>query len=889
MNHTFLKIIFPLILIFIVISLLPFHVIAGSAPQNQPEKPPLTGLIEQTPVQNFEENGIIPASEVVNTSRTMAMTGQYAKAEEICRESLKKSPEQPHISCQLAELLVMTGRSDEALEILADMVNAPAPTIRCLVKYGKLLQLRGRRIEADLYLERAVAIYNSGLVTDGEGIAMAALACWALERFQDANTLFREAVRADPSNLEAQLLWGDLFFEKYNNAEAQRSYSDVLKKDDQYLPALVGMGRTIHGSSAVKLLETALEINESFCPALEALAEIYIENDLFDEAMAKLGKALHTNPESIKALTLLASIFYLQENYGVYENISNEVQRFSPDNGWFYAKIAETCSRKYQFTEAVELARQAIEADPHHWNAFNILGINLLRLGKEEEGNSNLEFAFEKDPFNFWTMNMLKVLDTMDDFETRRIDNFIVRMHPTDANILWPYLKPLLTECWDTLTVKYDHVPQDPILIEVFLDHEDFSVRTSGLPDMGPLVGVCFGNVITLDSPRALSPPGSMNWQEIVWHEFAHVITLQMTRNRIPRWLTEGISVLEEKHGRPEWGRRQNLDLIKAVQEDSFLGMKQLNQGFSNAETLADLGFAYYQSYLVVEYIVEYYGFETLKELIYQFEFPKSMEDIFHAVFDSSLKSFEDGFNSWAKERVRKINVYLPKEESTGPEDSKQARSPLRSSRLMNKEAEAEAMRERIEAQPRDFQAHLKLGVILYEKGEYEDAIIHLTIASDLLPKYGLYPNPRQTLADIYNDQGNEEAMLKELEELVKYQQHAFTPCYELAQAAIEHQDYIKAAYYLERAIAVNPYHLDVHRLLARIALEQADYDTAIREYRLLVFLEVTDPVRTYTDLAEALLGSGKKIEAKQNALIALEVAPTYERAQHILLESIEP
>jgi len=421
------------------------------------------------------------------------------------------------------------------------------------------------------------------------------------------------------------------------------------------------------------------------------------------------------------------------------------------------------------------------------------------------------------------------------------------------------------------------------------LDHEDFSVRTSGLPDMGPLVGVCFGNVITLDSPRALSPPGSMNWQEIVWHEFAHVITLQMTRNRIPRWLTEGISVLEEKHGRPEWGRRQNLDLIKAVQEDSFLGMKQLNQGFSNAETLADLGFAYYQSYLVVEYIVEYYGFETLKELIYQFEFPKSMEDIFHEVFDSSLKSFEDGFNSWAKERVRKINVYLPKEESTGPEDSKQARSPLRSSRLMNKEAEAEAMRERIEAQPRDFQAHLKLGVILYEKGEYEDAIIHLTIASDLLPKYGLYPNPRQTLADIYNDQGNEEAMLKELEELVKYQQHAFTPCYELAQAAIEHQDYIKAAYYLERAIAVNPYHLDVHRLLARIALEQADYDTAIREYRLLVFLEVTDPVRTYTDLAEALLGSGKKIEAKQNALIALEVAPTYERAQHILLESIEP
>ncbi|UCD80014.1 MAG: tetratricopeptide repeat protein [Desulfobacterales bacterium] len=841
--------------------------------------------------QRTDGADLIPG--VIGAARTWMMTGQYSEAEAICRKTLVQRPGEMRLISQLAEILALTGRSDQALEILEPVVYNSTPSPRCLVQYGELLRMRGRRDEAAGVFQRAISQYNNGRIIDSEGLAMVGVASRYLERFHDANRLFREALRTDTENLEAQVLWGDLFREKYNDAEAGKSYSDVLQRNERHVPALLGMAATLGGRAAQKILETALEINARSESALEALAEMAIEDDRMDAAEAYLARILETNRESVNARTLLAAIAYLRDKTGEYEDIRRALAQFSPGNGRFYARIAEICGRKYRFEEAVEMARLAVMTDPDHWNAYTVLGMNLLRLGRENEGRAYLEQAFESDPFNFWTMNMLRVLDLLDGFETRRNAHFIVRMHPSDADTLWPYLNPLLEESWQTLTAKYEFVPQGPILVEVFQDHEDFAVRTSGLPYIGPIVGVCFGGVITLDSPSALKPPRSMNWQEIVWHEFTHVITLQMARNRLPRWLSEGISVYEEKSGRPEWGRRQDLELVKAVQDDRILPIRTLNEGFSKAESTQDLSFAYYQSSLVVEYIAERYGLQSLKNLVFQHRSPKDMEVIFMDVFHASLASFETGFRAWLNERVQRINVYvhpdLPGARGMKSEDETKI-LPLPSIPQASEiEALAEALRQRIALQPRDFQAHFQLGMMLYKNEEYEDAIRHLEIARDLLPEYGGDPNPRQILADLYAVQGDETAMLRELEALVKYQQHAFDACYKLARAYQERDDYAKVVYFLERAIAVDPYHPDVHKLLARAAFEKADYEKAIREYKILTTLDDTDPVNAHTDLAHAYLSGGKKEEAKKSALLALEIAPTFERAQNILLDSLEP
>ncbi len=826
---------------------------------------------------------------VVGANRIRVMTGDYSEAEKSLRQSMTAFGQNETIHSQLAEVLTLTGRSGEALQILEPFIAEQIASVRSLTQFGNILTLHGRRSEAERYYLRAISYYDRGLVFEAEDIAFVAVACRELERFHDANNLFREAARLDPENVEILQLWGDLFREKYNIAEAQRSYGDILKQNENYVPALVGMAIIEGGQAAHALLDSALEVNPRSEPALVARAALFIEDERYSDAAHILERALQINPESIEAMAMRAAIAFLKDDNQTFEGLEKQAAELSPGNGEFYTRIAEICGRSYRFDKAVEMARKAVVLNDRLWSGHTTLGMNLLRQGDEIKALYHLEEGFRGDPFNVRTMNLLQVLEVLDGYETRTTEHFIVRLHPSEANVLWPYLKPLLEESWKTLTAKYDFIPQGPILIELFSEYEDFAVRTSGLPNIGHLLGVCFGSVITLGSPKGHTPPGTINWQEVVWHEFTHVITLQMTQNNIPRWLSEGVSVFEEKNGRPEWGRHQEIKLIKAVQDNRIIGLSDLNGSFSRARSLEDLDFAYYQSSLLVEFIVERYGFERLKTLILSFADQVDIGDVFLEVFTVPLAEVEGQFMSWVNNRVEMLDVDVDQ----GVSDihswfsAHSSSSPMASEEQKN--ALLEALFQLVTTSPRNFFAHFQLGLIFYADDNLVGALDHLTIASELLPEYSDTPNPRQILAAIYEELGDTQALTRELEALIRVKPYAYDACLKLARAAQSDGDYDRVADYLEKAIALNPYDQGVHRLLAAAAMEQLDYATAIREYAVLLALDDTDPALANTNLAEAFLLHGQKAEAKRYALAALEIAPMFERAQDILLSTVDP
>ena len=825
---------------------------------------------------------------LVGASKAFAMMGNYQEAMSVVEVAVEDDEYArfPLLSTQLAEVKRAVGESKEALEILESVVAGLAePPVRTLVQYGSLLDFVGQKQIAFSILDQAVQRYNNGLVFASEDVAMVALASWLMGNFHDANSLFSEATRANPNNLEAHSLWGDLFLEKYNASDAERSYQEAIDINGRYVPALVGMANVIGDERA---LQRALAINPNSIPAMETYGQLLMVNGREEEAQDYFERVLALNSESLKTLSVLASQAALEERSAQYEDYLAQVESFSPNNPIFLGNIADSFGNNYLFDEAVEFARAAIAADPQYWQGYTLLGSNLIRLGEEEEGKTNLEIGYENDPFNVLTSNMLKVFDTLETYATLESEHFKVHMSENDADVLWPYLEPLLEESWVTLTAKYGFEPEGPILIEVFEKSEDFAVRSVGLPDIGPLVGICFGKVITLISPDTLSA----NWQEIVWHEFMHVITLQMTGNRMPRWLSEGISVYEEREGRPYWGRSQGLDLVRASEQDKLLHVADLNSGFSGAQDSADLGFAYFQAYLVVDFIADEYGFEKLVELVDQYAFIKEEEERFDEVFDQNLEQFDAAFRGWIDRRVAEINVYVHTEdlpdEGDGHGHGVRENSSAILAELYNNVSLKQHMRARVEENDRDFQAYLQLGIVLFKEESFFEAKQYLNQAYELLPSYTGYPSPPLVLSQIYEQEGNREAQLQQLELLLQNLQHDYASAIILAEAALEENNFERAEYYIDRAIQVNPYRADVHQLKASYAETIGDSQLAVTEYEVLLKLEINDPAEAQTNLAQAYLNNGQVPQAKENILRALETAPSYQRAQRILLQSID-
>src|SRR6266576_134138 len=131
-------------------------------------------------------------------------------------------------------------------------------------------------------------------------------------------------------------------------------------------------------------------------------------------------------------------------------------------------------------------------------------------------------------------VDSLRLLDSYKNFQTFRDDTTILKLKKTEADLLQPYMQAELHTIIATYDKKYRMKLPGKVQLEVYPDHEDFAVRTMGMPGLGAL-GVTFGEVVAMDSPSARKP-GDFNWGATLWHEMSHVYILTATNHRVPRW-----------------------------------------------------------------------------------------------------------------------------------------------------------------------------------------------------------------------------------------------------------------------------------------------------------------------------------------------------------------
>lgn len=752
-------------------------------------------------------------------------------------------------------------RAESMLQPLA----AQSPGGDAALELGLLQHYLGRRAEARRSLQ-LVLLAAQDADTPREYLR-AGRAARALGRFEDANGYFREAVAGAPTDVEINTAWGELFLEKFNRKDAVRSFQDALKVDEEYGPALVGMARAVvddNPPQAVTFATRALKLNPNDVAAQLFMAETSIGRDRKAEARDWLKKARAVNPKSLEAIALEGALAYVDGDTTGYQALAAEALKIHPTYGEFYRVVGSVTAGYYRFDEAVEQVRRAIQLDRENWRAYAELGGHMMRTGDERGARRMLETAFRQDPYDVITFNLLSLLDTLDQFATVKDGDTIIRLHPDEVGVMEHYVTPLAREALDSLAKRWEFTPKGPILVEVFPRHDDFAVRTVGLMGMIGALGACFGRVVTMDSPRA-RPPGEFNWGVTLWHEMAHVITLQLSNQRIPRWLTEGISVFEEKRARPEWGREMDIPFARAIERGQVIKLKDLNSGFTNPETIS---LAYFQSSLVVDHIVEVYGQPKLKALVQSYATGIDTETAIKQVLGVEMDALQATFDQFLEQRYGTLRKALSTPEGLKPD------MPL------------DALRQLADAHADNFTAQLALGMALKATAP-EEAIAAFERAAALVPHATGPDSPQAQIAEIALARGDRARAIKALDTLTGFDHSDLASARKLASLLDPKADQVQLATALRRAVAVDPFDAPSHATLGRIALSAGNAAEAVRMFRVALAAGPVDKAGAHADLAEGLLEAGNLDEARKQALAALEIAPTYSRAQDLLLKLV--
>lgn len=815
-------------------------------------------------------------------AQTLYNRGEYASAVRVVREALGERPRGEDWHLVMIRSLLAQGQYPEALTALTNAMGRSSRHLPLLWLARDVYRANGQPERAEQLVQDIPRMVSQRpwSFRDAENLVPFGRAMLALgaDPKEVLDKVYATAKRAAPEFLEVHLASGELALEKNDFALAAKHFDEGLKHHPKNPDLLHGRALAFAGSDreeATRMLQAALAQNPRHAPSLLLLADHRIDGEDYDGASEVLTEVRKTNPASPEAWSYAAVIAHLRNDPDAETAARTNALRFWTNNPSVPHLIGRKLSQKYRFAEGAALQREALAFDPAHLPAKAQLATDLLRLGENDEGWSLAQEVHEADAYDIAAYNLVTLKDTMGAFVTLTNQHFIVRMSEHEAAVYGHRVLALLDRARTTLAPKYGYEDDTPITVEIFPEQKDFGVRTFGMPDNPGYLGVCFGRVITANSP-ASSRGNPVNWEAVLWHEYCHVVTLQLTANKMPRWLSEGISVFEERQANPAWGEQLIPKYREMILEGELTPVSRLSAAFLIPKTPQHLQFAYYQASLVVEFLVQRHGIDAIRNILADLRKGTFINDAL-ARHTTDMDALEKAFADFAKTKAESLAPELDWEKPVDPG------LPAGFADLARKATVA------VQGSPKtNYWELVRTANEQVENARWAEARDLLLQLVTLHPTDSGPGSAHALLARVCRELGEAAEEQAALRRWAEIDGEAVDAYLRLMDIATEQSDWAGVRLNAERYLAVNPLVPAPYRRLA-IASEAAnDIPAAIASYRTLLRLDPPNPPAVHFPLARLLHASGDPA-ARRHLLQTLEDAPRHRAALELLLNTPPP
>ncbi len=678
---------------------------------------------------------------------------------------------------------------------------------------------------------------------------------------------FDQAIKSNSQAevIEAHLATARMALDKNDDKVASQSLAKAAKLDANDPEVYYLLGRSWSSTDPVKSNEffaKSIELNPRFVPSLIQGAEARMSAEDYSMAEKLLSEVEKVNAHLPKLWALRAAIAHLQGRYEAEgESRSRALVPWALNPEVDYT-IGKQLSMHYRFTESVEYQRRALKMDAEYTPAKTQLAQDLLRLGQTDRGWEIVDNVRLKDPYDVTIFNLKQLKTELEKFTTLEAPGLVIRMDSREAKIYGQDVVQLLSEAREVLTKKYAVKLEEPVYVEIFPKQKEFAIRTFGLPGGEGFLGVCFGRLITANSPAALQVDS--NWKSVLWHEYCHVVTLQKTNNKMPRWLSEGISVYEERQRNTTWGQSMDPAYREMVLGTGLVPVSQLSSAFLQPKTPMHLQFAYYESSLVVEYWIEKYGIAVMRRLLEDLAIGMPASEALKRA-PGTLELLDNDFRDFAMALAVKYGQGVDFDRAKPEEKVDSA------TWLLDHPDSYWGLRSQCQDLLRSKKWDEALGVAEKLRKELTD-----DSAND-----GIYA----ILAKIHRGKGNaleERSALVELSERSSDCREALLRLMEIDE---ERADWQSLEKWCEQMQAINPMRSDLQQLRSLTYEKVGNSAKAAESLSACLELQPPDPASIHYRLAVSLQLLGKSELAKRQVLMALEESPRYKAAMELFVK----
>jgi tetratricopeptide (TPR) repeat protein len=283
-----------------------------------------------------------------------------------------------------------------------------------------------------------------------------------------------------------------------------------------------------------------------------------------------------------------------------------------------------------------------------------------------------------------------------------------------------------------------------------------------------------------------------------------------------------------------------------------------------------DVPLAYFQASQVVEFITDRYGFDAILQMLALYRDKAKTVDVLGQALKLSESEFDRAFLAYVEEKARGWQHALG-----GIPSAAVAQLPK------------EAVLSRVQTEE-TFALHLRAGALYQAEGNTKLAARHFKRATELFPYYLGPGNAYEALADIFEKENDTEGAALALELLVKLDENNLKALERLAGLRLKQGDKRRALEALRLSFYVSPFDHAAHARAGELLLDEGDAARALQEFQAALSLKPPNEAEARYNVARTLYALGRKAEAKRAVIRSLEAAPSYEKAQELLLKIVE-